>query len=133
MEGNGNNGCGRRNTEGRGRGRGRGHRRGENFVKDYVQESNSRIVGSRSHSEDETRSTSGSRYNWTRSTRGSRSVPNEGSEGRTNSMTLENLQTMMNTAITAALDQSLGPCRGTKTMEPPGSNAPVTLERNTKS
>ncbi|KAI3889179.1 hypothetical protein MKX03_024633, partial [Papaver bracteatum] len=113
-------GRGRRNTEGRGRGRGRG-RRSENFVEDSVAESNSSNVGSRSRREDETRSTGSSRSHRTRSTSSSRSrrtrsigvsrsTHTEEREGGPNSLTLENIQTMLNTAITSALDHRLGPC-----------------------
>ncbi|KAI3847719.1 hypothetical protein MKX03_004586 [Papaver bracteatum] len=127
-------GRGRRNTEGRGRGR-----RGE----DFVEESNSRIVDSGSRSEDETRSTGRSRSRRTRSTgsfrsrrtrstSGSRSVHTEG-KGGPNALTLENIQTMMNTAITAALDQRLGQCGGTEDVAPPEMNVPAIGERNVKS
>ncbi|KAI3870670.1 hypothetical protein MKX03_000630, partial [Papaver bracteatum] len=112
-------GHGKHNTEIRGRGRGHG-RRSEDFVEDSMKESNSRNVGSRSRNEYETRSTRSYRSRRTRSTSitqssrtsstgGSRSVRTEGREGGPNALTLENLQTMMNTAITTALDQGLCP------------------------
>ncbi|XP_026452534.1 uncharacterized protein LOC113353028 [Papaver somniferum] len=136
-------GRGRRNTEGRGRGRGRG-RRSENFVEDSVAESNSSNVGSRSRREDETRSTgssrsrrtrstSSSRYRRTRSTGGSQSFHIEEREGGPNALTLENLQTMLNIAITAALDQRLGPRGGPENVATPGMNEPAVVERNVKS
>ncbi|KAI3883669.1 hypothetical protein MKX03_016351, partial [Papaver bracteatum] len=100
-------GRGRRNTEGRGRGRGLG-RRGEDFVEDYVAESNSHNFDSGSHSEDKTRPTCSSRSRRTRSISGSRSVHTEGREGGPNALTLEKIQTMLNIAITTALDLRLG-------------------------